>query len=58
LEMTRGGRIALTLPNGETRTYLEDGDEVIFHGRAHRNGYASIGFGECRGMVTEALTLT
>ena len=56
--MTRGGRLPLTLPNGGTRTYLEDGDEVIFHGRAHRNGYASIGFGECRGTVTEALTLT
>ena len=39
-------------------SYLEDGDEVIFHGRAHRPGYASIGFGECRGTVTEALTLT
>jgi fumarylacetoacetase len=57
LEMTRGGRLPLTLPNGETRSYLEDGDEVIFHGQAHRNGYVSIGFGECRGMVTEALTL-
>ena len=57
LEMTRGGRISLTLPNGETRTYLQDGDEVIFHGQAHCNGYASIGFGECRGAVTEALPL-
>jgi fumarylacetoacetase len=57
LEMTRGGRLPMTLPNGETRLYLEDGDEVIFHGLAHRNGYASIGFGECRGTVTEALTL-
>ena len=56
LEMTRGGRDRVTLANGETRAYLEDGDEVIFHGRAHRPGYASIGFGECRGTVTEALT--
>jgi len=58
LEMTRGGGNPITLPNGEVRSYLEDGDEVIFHGRAHRPGYASIGFGECRGTVTEALTLT
>ena len=57
LEMTRGGRVPFALPNGETRTYLEDGDEVIFLAQAHRNGYASIGFGECRGIVSEALTL-
>jgi fumarylacetoacetase len=58
LEMTRGGRAPVTLPNGEIRTYLEDGDEVIFRAQAHRNGYASIGLGECRGTVTEALNLT
>ena len=29
LEMTRGGRNPVALPNGETRTYLADGDEVI-----------------------------
>lgn len=58
LEMTRGGRDSLTLSNGETRTYLEDGDEVIFLGQAHRAGHVSIGFGECRGTVTEALKLS
>jgi len=57
LEMTRGGRNAMTLPNGETRTYLEDGDEVTFLGLAQRVGYASIGFGACRGTVSEALLL-
>jgi fumarylacetoacetase len=57
LEMTRGGRDPVTLANGETRTYLQNGDEVIFHGQAHRAGYASIGFGACRGTVTEALPL-
>jgi fumarylacetoacetase len=55
LEMTRGGRNPVTLPNGETRTYLVDGDEVIFRGTAQRDGYVSIGFGECRGTITEAL---
>jgi fumarylacetoacetase len=58
LEMTRGGRNAFTLPGGETRTYLEDGDEVIFVGQARRDGFATIGFGECRGTVTEALPLS
>jgi fumarylacetoacetase len=56
--MTRGGRNPVALANGETRTYLEDGDEIIFLGQAHRAGYASIGFGECRGTVTEALPLS
>jgi fumarylacetoacetase len=56
LEMTRGGRNPVTLSNGETRTYLEDGDEVIFRGQARRSGYVSIGLGECRGTVTEALS--
>ena len=52
MEMTRGGRLPVTLPNGETRTYLVDGDEVIFRGHAHRDGYVTIGLGECRGTVT------
>jgi fumarylacetoacetase len=51
LEMTRGGRNAVALPNGESRTYLRDGDEVIFRGQARRDGYVTIGFGECRGTV-------
>lgn len=57
LEMTRGGRNPVSLPNGESRTYLMDGDEVIFRGVAKRDGYASIGFGECRGIVSEAVIL-
>lgn len=57
LEATFGGRDTLTLPNGETRTWLRDGDEVIFRGTARRDGFAPVGFGECRGTVTEALAL-
>jgi fumarylacetoacetase len=54
LEMTRGGRQAIALPNGEKRSYLLDGDEVILRGTARRDGYAQIGFGDCRGTVTAA----
>ncbi|WP_375739724.1 fumarylacetoacetase [Pseudomonas boanensis] len=54
LESTFGGKEALTLPNGEKRTFLEDGDEVILRARCQRDGYASIGFGECRGVVLAA----
>jgi len=55
LESTFGGRDAFTLPNGETRRYLEDGDEVIFRAHGHRAGFVPIGFGECRGRVVTAV---
>ena len=58
LERTFGGRDSFTLPNGETRRYLEDGDEIVFRAHGHRAGYASIGFGECRGRVAPAIAWT
>jgi fumarylacetoacetase len=51
LERTRRGAEPLELPNGETRKFLEDGDEVILRGWCEREGYPRIGFGECRGRV-------
>ena len=54
LEMTFGGRDAITLSNGETRRYLEDGDEVVFHAHCRRAGAVTIGFGECRGRIVPA----
>ena len=51
LEMTEGGKVAVELPGGETRRFLEDGDEVILRARCQREGHVSIGFGECRGVV-------
>ncbi len=51
LEITRRGAEPLELPSGETRKFLEDGDEVIFRGYCEREGRARIGFGECRGVV-------
>ncbi len=54
LEITRGGRHPLILPGGETRTFLEDGDEVVLVARAEAAGAASIGFGECRATVEAA----
>ena len=44
----------IQLPNGEVRRFLEDGDEVIFRGRAHAAGAVSIGFGECRAEILPA----
>ncbi len=54
LEITNGGRAPITLPSGETRRFLEDGDEVILRARAEREGFVPIGFGECRGRVLPA----
>jgi fumarylacetoacetase len=54
LETTEGGRKPLELPSGESRRFLEDGDEVIMRARARRDGFASIGFGECRAAVRAA----
>jgi fumarylacetoacetase len=51
LELSEGGRAPLALRNGETRSFLEDGDEVMMTARAVRGGYRSIGFGECRGRI-------
>lgn len=55
LELTWRGREPVLLPNGEIRRFLEDGDEVIFSGRAECEGFASIGTGECRGIITPAI---
>jgi fumarylacetoacetase len=52
LERTAGGRDALTLPTGETRRFLEDGDEVTLRAHCEREGFVRIGFGECRGEIS------
>jgi fumarylacetoacetase len=54
LEITRRGREPLELPNGETRTFLADGDEVILRASCERPGFRRIGFGECRAVVAPA----
>ena len=54
LEATDGGREPIFLPTGERRLFLEDGDEIIMRARARRDGFASIGFGECRATIVPA----
>jgi fumarylacetoacetase len=54
LELTLGGRRAIELPSGESRRFLEDGDIVILRAHCARDGFASIGFGECRGTIVAA----
>jgi len=50
-ELNDNGSTPVQLGGGETRIWLEDGDEVIFRGRAERPGHIAIGFGECRGRI-------
>lgn len=51
IELTKGGKQPITLPNGETRTFLEDGDEVIMTAYAEKDGFARVGLGECRAVI-------
>jgi fumarylacetoacetase len=54
LELTRNGAEPITLPNGERRSWLEDGDEVILTARCEREGAESITLAECSGRVIQA----
>ncbi|MSQ19796.1 MAG: fumarylacetoacetase [Betaproteobacteria bacterium] len=53
-ELSAYDAVDISLPNGETRRFLGDGDEVILRARAERAGAVTIGFGECRGRIDPA----
>jgi len=54
LELTSRGKDPVTLPTGEQRKFLEDGDEVILRGFSERDGFRCIGLGSCRGTILPA----
>ncbi|CAN5195660.1 fumarylacetoacetase [soil metagenome] len=54
LEISRGGKAPIDLPSGETRSFLEDGDEVTLRAWCEAEGTVRIGFGECVGRVLAA----
>ena len=54
LEISRGGKEPIELPSGETRSFLEDGDEVTLKAWCEAEGRPRIGFGECVGRVVAA----
>lgn len=54
LEISRGGSRPVSLPTGETRAFLEDGDEVTLHAAAKADGFVPIGFGPCRALILPA----
>jgi len=54
IELTTGGQQPLTLPGGEQRTFLEDGDTVALRAWCEKPGAARVGFGVCEGQVLPA----
>ena len=56
LEITQRGTQPIHLPNNETRTFLEDGDEITLRGLCEREGLPRITFGECRGTILPAIS--
>ncbi len=53
-EQSLDGNRTITLASGETRSFLEDGDEAIFRAHCAKAGFAAIGFGECRARIVPA----
>ncbi|MEH6595927.1 MAG: fumarylacetoacetase [Colwellia polaris] len=54
LELSNAGSEPITLPNGETRTFLEDGDAIIMKGWCKKSGSTRIGFGEVNATILAA----
>jgi fumarylacetoacetase len=54
LELTSRGREPITLPSGEQRKFLEDGDEIVLHGYCEGDGFRRIGLGACSGTILGA----
>ncbi len=54
LELSNGGKQPIPLPNGESRTFLEDGDAIIMRGGCEKPGAARVGFGEVVSRVLPA----
>lgn len=51
MELSLDGQRQTVLASGETRTFLENGDEVILRAHCRKLGFAPIGFGECRARI-------
>jgi fumarylacetoacetase len=56
LELSQGGKQPITLPNGERRSFLQDGDTLVLAGWCERPGARRIGFGLNSGTVLPART--
>ncbi len=57
IELTVGGKLPISLPSGETRAFLEDGDSITLRAHCATNGATRLGFGVCTATVLAALPL-
>ncbi len=53
MEITRNASAPIELPTGEKRAFLEGGDELTLTATCEADGFVSIGFGECTGVVQD-----
>jgi fumarylacetoacetase len=58
LEQNENGKVFIQLEGGETRKFLEDGDEVTITGVCGQDESALVGFGECTGRIEPAIALS
>ena len=54
LELSQGGKQPLVLPGGETRSFLEDGDELTLRAFCEAPGAVRIGLGSVSGTILAA----
>ena len=57
IELTVGGKQPISLPSGESRAFLEDGDSITLLAHCEKSGATRLGFGTCTGTVLPALPL-
>ena len=55
LELSWGGKEPITLQDGTSRSFIEDGDTMILTGHAQGDGFR-IGFGACVGKIAPAVS--
>jgi len=54
LELSWGGKEPITLKDGSTRSFVEDGDTLTLTGHAQGDGFR-VGFGSCTGKIRPAI---
>ncbi len=54
IELTKGGKVPVTLPNGEVRTFLADGDKIIMKAWSKKTDEVTIGFGTVEATILPA----
>ena len=54
-ELSAGGTRAVTLPWGQERKFLEDGDEVILQAECIKHGYPRLNFGQATGKILPSI---